>query len=220
MQVCLSLVLHPLKVQITVQFLINLVRHHLQDFYFEGPFSSSDVVVFNKVHILNVLLKYSQAESSEQHQRSSCKMSTSMVTSPDSSSPKPVTTVSSWIDTSTTTPKSDTTSTTKYTSLSNNTSTTNSASVQAFFEPSENPADHKDSKESSEKRYLWILLPALCILLAALIYLKFMCKKVQHRPEMTDNGTENASFQRTESNKDGVMLLGVNKTAIGEDNTR
>ncbi|XP_051504923.1 putative protein TPRXL isoform X2 [Myxocyprinus asiaticus] len=148
------------------------------------------------------------------------KMSTSMVTSPDSSSPKPVTTVSSWIDTSTTTPKSDTTSTTKYTSLSNNTSTTNSASVQAFFEPSENPADHKDSKESSEKRYLWILLPALCILLAALIYLKFMCKKVQHRPEMTDNGTENASFQRTESNKDGVMLLGVNKTAIGEDNTR
>ncbi|KAI4905057.1 hypothetical protein NFI96_016035, partial [Prochilodus magdalenae] len=35
--------------------------------------------------------------------------------------------------------------------------------------------------------------------------------------ETTDNGTENASFQRTESNKDGVMLLGV-KTSGGEEN--
>ncbi|XP_051995605.1 uncharacterized protein LOC127653107 isoform X2 [Xyrauchen texanus] len=110
------------------------------------------------------------------------KMSTSTVISPASSSPKPLTTVSS---------------------------RTNM--------PSEN---HKDSKESSEKRYLWILLPALCILLAALIFLKFKCKKVQNWTEMTDNGTENASFQRTETNKDGVLLLGINKTAIGEDNSR
>ncbi|KAK7169994.1 hypothetical protein R3I94_000287 [Phoxinus phoxinus] len=72
--------------------------------------------------------------------------------------------------------------------------------------------------DNSEKIYLWILLPALCIVLAAMIYLKFKCKKVQNRPEMADNGTENASFQRTDSNKDGVMLLGVSKTSVGEDN--
>ncbi|KAL1270889.1 hypothetical protein QQF64_029905, partial [Cirrhinus molitorella] len=71
---------------------------------------------------------------------------------------------------------------------------------------------------SNKKKYLWILLPVLCILLAVMIYLKFKCKKVQHRPEMTDSGTENASFQRTDSNKDGVMLLGVSKTSVGEDN--
>ncbi|CAM4528952.1 unnamed protein product [Leuciscus chuanchicus] len=74
------------------------------------------------------------------------------------------------------------------------------------------------SKASTENRYLWILLPVLCIVLAAMIYLKFKCTKVQHRPEMSDNGTENASFQRTDSNKDGVMLLGVSKTSVGEDN--
>ncbi|XP_039525098.1 flocculation protein FLO11-like isoform X2 [Pimephales promelas] len=71
--------------------------------------------------------------------------------------------------------------------------------------------------DESENRYLWILLPTLCIVLAAMIYLKFKCKKVQHRPEMADNGTENASFQRTDG-KDGVMLLGVSKTLVGEDN--
>lgn len=31
-------------------------------------------------------------------------------------------------------------------------------------------------------------------------------------------GTLSASFQRTDSNKDGVMLLGVSKTSVGEDN--
>ncbi|XP_051756625.1 uncharacterized protein LOC127516239 isoform X7 [Ctenopharyngodon idella] len=71
---------------------------------------------------------------------------------------------------------------------------------------------------SSEKKYLWILVPVLCIALAAMIYLKFKGKKVQNRPEMADIGTENASFQRTDSNKDGVMLLGVSKTSVGEDN--
>nr|XP_055068047.1 serine-rich 25 kDa antigen protein-like [Misgurnus anguillicaudatus] len=78
--------------------------------------------------------------------------------------------------------------------------------------------DDQKPTENSEKKYLWILLPVLCVLLAAAIYLKSRCKKVQHRPEMTDNGTENASFQRTDSNKDGVMLLGVSKTSGGEDN--
>ncbi|XP_048041881.1 cell wall integrity and stress response component 1-like isoform X6 [Megalobrama amblycephala] len=70
----------------------------------------------------------------------------------------------------------------------------------------------------SDKNYLWILVPVLIVALAAMIYLKFKCKKVQSRPEMADIGTENASFQRTDSNKDGVMLLGVSKTSVGEDN--
>ncbi|XP_067256765.1 spore coat protein SP96-like isoform X2 [Chanodichthys erythropterus] len=71
---------------------------------------------------------------------------------------------------------------------------------------------------ASEKKYLWILVPVLFVALAAMIYLKFKGKKVQSRPEMADIGTENASFQRTDSNKDGVMLLGVSKTSVGEDN--
>ncbi|XP_051560957.1 variant surface antigen E-like isoform X4 [Myxocyprinus asiaticus] len=156
------------------------------------------------------------------------KTPTNMVSSPATFSPKPVTSVSSQTDSSTT-QKSNTTSPTKNTSLSTNTSTRNPAIVEQPTKmdasstqppgPRGNLNDQENSKDSTEK-YLWILLPALCILLAALIYLKFKCKKVQHRPEMTDNGTENASFQRTDSNKDGVMLLGVSKTASGEENAR
>lgn len=118
--------------------------------------------------------------------------------------------------------------TTKQTSLPKDSSTRSPVSVTTQKPKSTSTPNHPGSsgnlnddqkpKENSEKKYLWILLPVLCVLLAAAIYLKSKCKKVQHRPEMTDNGTENASFQRTDSNKDGVMLLGVSKTSGGEDN--
>ncbi|XP_034159975.2 mucin-1 isoform X1 [Pangasianodon hypophthalmus] len=65
-------------------------------------------------------------------------------------------------------------------------------------------------------RYLWFLVLGVAVL-ALGIYLKFRCFKVQQHPVQTmDHGTENASFQRTESNKDGVMLLGVKSG--GEEN--
>ncbi|CAB1351724.1 unnamed protein product [Coregonus sp. 'balchen'] len=63
--------------------------------------------------------------------------------------------------------------------------------------------------EITDKNLLWILLPVLVVVVAAVI---FLLNKI------TDNGTENASFQsRPDSGKDGVMLLGV-KSSGGEDN--
>ncbi|XP_074479517.1 uncharacterized protein LOC141760540 isoform X2 [Sebastes fasciatus] len=70
----------------------------------------------------------------------------------------------------------------------------------------------------SDKRLWWIVLPALLVAAAAAIVLKFKCKKMHDHTETIDNGTENASFQsRTETSKDGVMLLGV-KSSAGEQN--
>ncbi|XP_037613900.1 flocculation protein FLO11-like isoform X2 [Sebastes umbrosus] len=70
----------------------------------------------------------------------------------------------------------------------------------------------------SDKRLWWIVLPALLVAGAAAIVLKFKCKKMHDHTETIDNGTENASFQsRTETSKDGVMLLGV-KSSAGEQN--
>ncbi|XP_051983854.1 uncharacterized protein LOC127644584 isoform X10 [Xyrauchen texanus] len=108
------------------------------------------------------------------------------------------------------------------TTLSTSTSTRNPAKInESSTQAPPGTSGNRNDAEHNEKmivNYNWIWLPALCILLVVLIYLIFKCKKVQHRPEMTENGTENASFQRTDSNKDGVMLLGVSKTASGEEN--
>ncbi|KAI7813870.1 uncharacterized protein LOC130559566 [Triplophysa rosa] len=144
-------------------------------------------------------------------------------TSPASTMPN--ISVENQTDTSTT-QKLDTASPTKNTSLSKDSSTRSpttlpkliAAATKVPSGSSENRNEEEKFIETSDKKYLWILLPVLCVLLAAIACLKFKCKKVQHRPEMTDNGTENASFQRTDSNKDGVMLLGVNKTPSGEEN--
>ncbi|XP_030017745.1 lysine-rich arabinogalactan protein 18-like [Sphaeramia orbicularis] len=82
------------------------------------------------------------------------------------------------------------------------------------------PQSGSDEKvpAKSDKRLWWIVLPILLISLAALIVLKFKCKKVHDHTETIDTGTENASFQsRPESTKDGVMLLGV-KSSGAEEN--
>ncbi|XP_076829771.1 uncharacterized protein LOC143475734 isoform X1 [Brachyhypopomus gauderio] len=82
---------------------------------------------------------------------------------------------------------------------------------------SSNTDGHKHEKLASiDYNYLWLLL-ILVVAVAVIIYCKFKRVKIHHHPEMTDNGTENASFQRTDSNKDGVMLLGV-KTSGAEEN--
>ncbi|XP_035531182.1 cadherin-related family member 5-like isoform X2 [Morone saxatilis] len=74
------------------------------------------------------------------------------------------------------------------------------------------------SDEKSDKRLWWILLPVLLVVAAAMIVLRFKCKKIHDHTETIDTGTENASFQsRPESTKDGVMLLGV-KSSGGEEN--
>ncbi|XP_037400756.1 putative protein TPRXL isoform X11 [Pygocentrus nattereri] len=63
------------------------------------------------------------------------------------------------------------------------------------------------SPSTSNMKYFWLLLLVGVAGVCAFIYIR--CKKKSPRAETTDSGTENASFQRTESNKDGVMLLGV-----------
>ncbi|XP_041926382.1 cell wall protein DAN4-like isoform X2 [Alosa sapidissima] len=79
-------------------------------------------------------------------------------------------------------------------------------------------ADGETKQQETDRRILWILLPVLGVLVAGVLFvLKFKCMKVQDHAEPTENGTENASFQRSDSNKDGVMLLGV-KTSGGEEN--
>ncbi|XP_048092923.1 hyphally-regulated protein-like isoform X1 [Alosa alosa] len=80
-------------------------------------------------------------------------------------------------------------------------------------------ADGETKQQETDRRILWILLPVLGVLVAGVLFvLKFKCMKVQDHAEPTENGTENASFQRSDSNKDGVMLLGV-KTSGGEENS-
>ncbi|XP_038851378.1 uncharacterized protein PB18E9.04c-like isoform X2 [Salvelinus namaycush] len=71
----------------------------------------------------------------------------------------------------------------------------------------------------SDKNLLWIILPVLAVVGAAVVVLlKSKCMKDHDHTEITDNGTENASFQsRPDNAKDGVMLLGV-KSSGGEDN--
>lgn len=66
------------------------------------------------------------------------------------------------------------------------------------------------------KKYLWILLPVGVAVVAVAMYFRYKFFKVHHHPETTDNGTENASFQRTESNRDGVTLLGVKSSGTEE----
>ncbi|XP_054457516.1 proteoglycan 4-like isoform X1 [Anoplopoma fimbria] len=70
----------------------------------------------------------------------------------------------------------------------------------------------------SDNRLWWILLPVLLVGAAAIIVLRFTCKKIHDHSETIDTGTENASFQsRPESTKDAVLLLGM-KSSFGEEN--
>ncbi|XP_028843597.1 uncharacterized protein LOC114794911 isoform X2 [Denticeps clupeoides] len=70
--------------------------------------------------------------------------------------------------------------------------------------------ENKEIKQEIDQRILLtLLLVPVVLAVAGYIILKFKCKKVHDHAETTDNGLENASFQRSESNKDGVMLLGV-----------
>ncbi|GAA6216226.1 integumentary mucin A.1-like isoform X2 [Lates japonicus] len=97
---------------------------------------------------------------------------------------------------------------------------TNQPDTQNDQEQGAGPQTGTDEKVSpkSDKRLWWILLPVLLVAVAATIFLKFKCKKVNDHTETIDTGTENASFQsRPESTKDGVMLLGV-KSSGGEEN--
>ncbi|XP_014011242.1 mucin-5AC isoform X2 [Salmo salar] len=75
--------------------------------------------------------------------------------------------------------------------------------------------DEEPETPKSNKKMLWILLPVLGVVVAAVIFIfKFKCMKVHDHTEAIDNGTENASFQsRSDSTKDGVMLLGVKSSA-------
>ncbi|XP_036452861.1 fork-head transcriptional regulator 2-like isoform X3 [Colossoma macropomum] len=68
---------------------------------------------------------------------------------------------------------------------------------------------------NSDKNYYWLLLLVGVAGIGTVMY--FKCCKTRRHAETTDSGTENASFQRTESNKDGVMLLGV-KSSGGAEN--
>ncbi|XP_021433786.2 uncharacterized protein PB18E9.04c isoform X1 [Oncorhynchus mykiss] len=79
--------------------------------------------------------------------------------------------------------------------------------------------DNKNTDQDVDKNLLWILLPVLALVGAAVVVLlKSKCMKDHDHTEITDNGTENASFQsRPDNAKDGVMLLGV-KSSGGEDN--
>ncbi|XP_029530482.1 uncharacterized protein LOC115138120 isoform X2 [Oncorhynchus nerka] len=75
--------------------------------------------------------------------------------------------------------------------------------------------DEEPETPKSNKNMLWILLPVLGVVVAAVIvFFKFKSMKVHDHTEAIDNGTENASFQsRSDSTKDGVMLLGVKSSA-------
>ncbi|XP_054457517.1 proteoglycan 4-like isoform X2 [Anoplopoma fimbria] len=71
---------------------------------------------------------------------------------------------------------------------------------------------------AKDNRLWWILLPVLLVGAAAIIVLRFTCKKIHDHSETIDTGTENASFQsRPESTKDAVLLLGM-KSSFGEEN--
>ncbi|XP_064796669.1 uncharacterized protein LOC135516347 isoform X4 [Oncorhynchus masou masou] len=79
--------------------------------------------------------------------------------------------------------------------------------------------DQDVGQQAGDKNLLWILLPVLVLVGAVVVVLlKSKCMKDHDHTEITDNGTENASFQsRPDNAKDGVMLLGV-KSSGGEDN--
>ncbi|XP_023829985.1 uncharacterized protein [Salvelinus sp. IW2-2015] len=96
-------------------------------------------------------------------------------------------------------------------SVKDNKNTGQDAGQQAGGEETETP--------KSDKNLLWIILPVLAVVGAAVVFLlKSKCMKDHDHTEITDNGTENASFQsRPDNAKDGVMLLGV-KSSGGEDN--
>ncbi|XP_036407380.1 flocculation protein FLO11-like isoform X2 [Megalops cyprinoides] len=83
-----------------------------------------------------------------------------------------------------------------------------------------NGSPMKEDQPKSDKKMLWILLPVLGVLVAAVIFvLKSKCMKGSSHSDAAENGTENASFQsRSDCNKDGVMLLGVKTSSGGEDN--
>lgn len=72
-------------------------------------------------------------------------------------------------------------------------------------------------EKSADKKLWWLALPAILAAAAIAIVLKFKSKKVHNPTETVDTGTENASFQRAENSKDGVMLLGV-KSSGREEN--
>ncbi|KAM9400289.1 uncharacterized protein ACWYII_030267 isoform 5-T5 [Salvelinus alpinus] len=76
---------------------------------------------------------------------------------------------------------------------------------------SHHAGEEEPETPKSNKKMLWILLPVLGVVMAAVIFVfKFKCMKLHDHTEAIDNGTENASFQsRSDSTKDGVMLLGV-----------
>ncbi|XP_037400784.1 putative protein TPRXL isoform X18 [Pygocentrus nattereri] len=73
--------------------------------------------------------------------------------------------------------------------------------------PSTSSPSTSSMLQKADMKYFWLLLLVGVAGVCAFIYIR--CKKKSPRAETTDSGTENASFQRTESNKDGVMLLGV-----------
>ncbi|XP_070294063.1 uncharacterized protein [Salvelinus sp. IW2-2015] len=76
---------------------------------------------------------------------------------------------------------------------------------------SHHAGEEEPETPKSNKKMLWILLPVLGVVMTAVILVfKFKCMKLHDHTEAIDNGTENASFQsRSDSTKDGVMLLGV-----------
>ncbi|XP_042154308.1 uncharacterized protein LOC112214718 isoform X9 [Oncorhynchus tshawytscha] len=99
----------------------------------------------------------------------------------------------------------------------------NSASPYTKDNDQDRVKDNKNTdhvgQQAGDKNLLWILLPVLALVGAAVVaLLKSKCMKDHDHTEITDNGTENASFQsRPDNAKDGVMLLGV-KSSGGEDN--
>ncbi|XP_070977807.1 mucin-21-like isoform X2 [Oncorhynchus clarkii lewisi] len=95
----------------------------------------------------------------------------------------------------------------------------NSASPYTKDNGQDRVKDNKNTDQDVDKNLLWILLPVLALVGAAVVVLlKSKCMKDHDHTEITDNGTENASFQsRPDNAKDGVMLLGV-KSSGGEDN--
>ncbi|XP_038832060.1 uncharacterized protein LOC120030684 isoform X5 [Salvelinus namaycush] len=82
---------------------------------------------------------------------------------------------------------------------------------------SHHAGEEEPETPKSNKKMLWILLPVLGVVMAAVIFVfKFKCMKLHDHTEAIDNGTENASFQsRSDSTKDGVMLLGVKSSGAG-----
>ncbi|KAL0970348.1 hypothetical protein UPYG_G00240780 [Umbra pygmaea] len=118
---------------------------------------------------------------------------------------------------------SENSGTTRTNQLDSTTGATTETTVRESTSSSEGPGQVTATKEpatlKSNYKLLWILLPVLVVVVAALIFIfKYNCMKVHNHTDVTDNGTENASFQsRPESSKDGVMLLGV-KSSVTEDN--